>query len=77
MDPPYAPESPLSFVKYVGNGFDLDTHNVLFEHMLSVNKFILSNANVPLVTDIFKDYRCELINAKRAINLNFRQLLLN
>ena len=70
MDPPYAPESPLSFVKYVGNGFDLDTHNVLFEHIkgLGKTKFILSNANVPLVTDIFKDYRCELINAKRAIN---------
>ena len=31
-------------------------------------KFVMSNANVKLVTDNFKEYNCEEIEAKRAIN---------
>jgi len=31
-------------------------------------KFVLSNSNVKLVTDNFKDYNCQEIIARRAIN---------
>ncbi|GAF85212.1 unnamed protein product, partial [marine sediment metagenome] len=31
-------------------------------------KFLMSNAKVDLVTDHFKDYKCDDIQARRAIN---------
>ena len=33
-------------------------------------KFVMSNANVKLVTDNFKEYNCHDIIARRAINAN-------
>lgn len=70
LDPPYAPESETSFVKYNKEGFTLDNHLKLFNLIKSVNcKFILSNANVKLVTDFFRDsYKIDVISCKRAIN---------
>ncbi len=72
LDPPYAPETNTSFVGYNLNGFDLSTHKKLFNHILELNtknvKFVLSNAKVNLVTDMFSDFNCEDIKARRAIN---------
>tara|TARA_B100000575_G_scaffold293287_1_gene304161 strand:- start:314 stop:1216 length:903 start_codon:yes stop_codon:yes gene_type:complete len=72
LDPPYAPETNTSFVGYNLNGFDLSTHKKLFNHILELNiknvKFVLSNAKVNLVTDMFGDFNCEDIKARRAIN---------
>ena len=74
LDPPYAPEKQNSFVKYNDAGFNLDNHITLFNliHELDKkkNKIILSNADVKLVRDNFKDdnYKVQTILCKRTIN---------
>jgi len=71
LDPPYAPETEKSFVGYTADGFSLDTHNNLFNGIKKLDdkiKFVMSNAKVDLVTENFKDYNCEDIIARRAIN---------
>jgi DNA adenine methylase len=70
LDPPYAPENSKSFVGYVANGFTLEMHKLLFSEIKKLEKikFAMSNANVDLVTDNFKDYKCVDIIARRAIN---------
>ena len=70
LDPPYAPENSKSFVGYVADGFDLETHKLLFNEIKKLEniKFVMSNAKVNLVTDNFKEYNCNDIIARRAIN---------
>lgn len=72
LDPPYAPENEKSFVGYTINGFNLESHTTLFDEILKLNekniKFTLSNAKVDLVTNYFKDFKCEELTARRAIN---------
>ena len=70
LDPPYAPENSKSFVGYVVDGFNLETHKLLFDEIkkLGNTKFVMSNAKVKLVTDNFKEYNCDDIIARRAIN---------
>ena len=70
LDPPYAPENSKSFVGYVADGFNLETHKILFSEIKNLKniKFLMSNAKVDLVTDNFKEYNCEDIVARRAIN---------
>ena len=72
LDPPYVPEDKKSFVGYNACGFDLETHNKLFELVRKFNsqkvKFIMSNSNTDLVNNTFVDYNKEIITARRAIN---------
>lgn len=70
LDPPYVPVKSSSFVKYVANGFDLETHKLLFYELKKLNgvNFVLSNAKVDLVMETFKGYNCENVLARRAIN---------
>lgn len=73
IDPPYAPETNTSFVGYTKNGFSLDCHNDLFRRINQFNdsniKFLLSNSNVDLVLNSFKNnYFIEEIVCKRTIN---------
>lgn len=70
VDPPYAPENSKSFVKYVADGFNLQSHILLFNEIKKNKniKFVMSNAKVDLVIDNFKEYNCEDIIARRAIN---------
>jgi len=63
-DPPYAQETKTSFKDYTQNGFDQDR---LFKELQKV-VFTMSNANVPCVTEFFKDYQVYYIKARRAIN---------
>jgi DNA adenine methylase len=72
LDPPYAPINKNSFVGYTKDGFDLETHNKLFDGIIELDKkkikFTMSNAKVNLVTNHFKNFKCEELIAKRAIN---------
>ena len=72
LDPPYAPIDDNSFVSYTKDGFGIDKHKQLFEEIINLGKnkvkFTMSNAKVDLVTNYFKDFKCEDILARRAIN---------
>ena len=69
LDPPYAPETKTSFVGYTKDGFGVNDHEELFE--LTKNSgvdFVMSNANVNMVTNSFVDYTIKELKARRAIN---------
>jgi DNA adenine methylase len=72
LDPPYAPETKTSFVKYTSNGFDLECHKRLFEEINKIKnnniKFTMSNSKVNLVIEHFNDSIIEDVIARRAIN---------
>lgn len=71
LDPPYAPEKIDSFVAYTSEGFGLSHHLDLFERCNYLfSKFLMSNSNVDLVKDNFKDkkFNIQFIDARRAIN---------
>ena len=71
LDPPYAPENKESFVNYTNEGFNIDKHELLFTLINQKKadfKFVMSNSNVDLVKDNFKDCNCDIIEAKRRIN---------
>ncbi len=74
LDPPYAPETTTSFVGYTEDGFNIDHHNALFTliHKLteSNKKIMLSNADVNLVRNNFKNEKYNIIPilCKRSIN---------
>jgi DNA adenine methylase len=67
LDPPYAPVNVTSFVGYNADGFG--KHEELFELCKKLNtKFLMSNADVPLVRETFKDYEIKTISCRRSIN---------
>jgi len=70
LDPPYAPETATSFVAYTKDGFTLEEHRALFTRLnnLTLTKFLLSNADVPVVTNAFAGFQKKVISARRAIN---------
>ena len=69
LDPPYAPETSTSFVKYNKAGFNLEQHNLLFNMInKSKYKFVMSNSNVKLVLDNFKNYTIQTVKCKRRVN---------
>ena len=73
LDPPYAPETNTSFVGYTEKGFDIENHKNLFNliHNLTEakHKIMLSNADVSLVRENFKEkYNISSILCKRSIN---------
>lgn len=70
LDPPYVPENSKSFVGYTADGFNLESHNKLFYEVKKFDnvQFVMSNAKVELVMETFKDYKCEDVVARRAIN---------
>lgn len=74
IDPPYAPETENSFVKYTADGFDEDKHLALFQMCSRFYEegkhFLMSNADVELVRQHFPDekYNTQTILCKRSIN---------
>ena len=69
FDPPYAPESSKSFVKYNKEGFTIEKHEELFNLIKNLkSSFLLSNSHVKLVTDSFIEYDRQILNCKRSIN---------
>jgi DNA adenine methylase len=74
LDPPYAPETKKSFVKYTKVGFKIENHRKLFDmcQELTVEKkrFMMSNADVSLVREHFapEKYFVSSITCKMAIN---------
>jgi len=74
LDPPYAPESDISFVSYTKQGFDMKAIQHLF-HLCSGMKekevrMLMSNSEVEFVKTTFPSllYKTKIISCKRAIN---------
>ena len=71
LDPPYAPETNTSFVKYTKDGFGIEQHQSLFNICKDFKcKFVMSNANVSIVKDNFPEtiYSVEPVTCRRAIH---------
>ena len=73
LDPPYYPVSDTSsFTGYVKGGFDRDEQIRLKKACDKLNekgiKFLLSNSATDFIKNLYRDYRIEIITAKRAIN---------
>lgn len=73
LDPPYHPVSDTAnFTGYTKGGFDRDEQKKLKERCDALNKrkikFMLSNSATPFILDLYKDYRIDVVRAKRAIN---------
>jgi DNA adenine methylase len=74
LDPPYAPEKGTSFVSYTSDGFDLESHQRLFQCCKDMKEkgvnMAMSNADVKLVRDAFpeSEYTIQRISCRRAIH---------
>jgi DNA adenine methylase len=75
LDPPYAPERASSFVGYTANGFGIEQHTTLFQHVHALTatnkKICMNNADVSLVRDNFtsnNNYSTISVICRRAIN---------
>ncbi|KAB3532928.1 DNA adenine methylase [Alkaliphilus pronyensis] len=75
FDPPYDPVSDsANFTGYAKGGFNRDEQIRLKNLCDKLNargvKFLLSNSATDFILDLYKDYKIEIIKAKRAINSN-------
>jgi len=75
LDPPYDPVSDTaSFTGYDKGGFNRDEQIRLKKTCDRLNekgvKFLLSNSATEFIIELYKDYKIEIIQAKRAINSN-------
>ena len=73
FDPPYVPVSDTAyFTGYSRGGFDLDMQQKLFAVCQALNekkvRFMLSNSAVPFVTELYSQFKVEIVHASRAIN---------
>lgn len=82
-DPPYAPETKKSFIKYTNSGFNIKKHNELFKLLNKINnkniKFLMSNSDVLLIRNSFDKniFNIETILCKRKINSKKPQSMVN
>lgn len=73
LDPPYDPVTDTaSFTGYVAGGFDREQQRRLKACCDRLNaagvKFLLSNSATEFILELYKDYKIDLVNAKRNIN---------
>ncbi len=73
FDPPYDPISDSSnFTGYAKGGFDRNEQIRLKKLCDKLDKqgvkFLLSNSATPFIKELYKEYKIEIIKAKRAIN---------
>lgn len=73
FDSPYIPESSTAnFTSYTKSGFSIDDHirlSTLFKSLDSIGaKLMLSNNDVPLIYDLYRNYNIKSFEVKRMIN---------
>jgi len=73
LDPPYDPVSDSSsFTGYAKSGFDVEEQKRLKALCDKLDnkkiKFLLSNSATDFIKDLYKNYKIEIIKAKRAVN---------
>lgn len=75
LDSPYVPESSsANFTDYTKTGFSYEDHDRLADLFVRLDKLgayvMLSNNDVPLVRELYREYNIEPLEVKRLINRN-------
>lgn len=72
FDSPYAPLTPTSFTDYTKEGFSYEDHVRLakvFKELTNRGCYcMLTNHDTPLIRDLYKDYKIEVVDVRRSIN---------
>ena len=72
FDSPYAPITATSFTDYTKEGFDYEDHvtlAALFRVLTNRGCFcMLTNHDTPLIRELYKDFRIEVVDVRRSIN---------
>ena len=72
FDSPYAPLTATSFTDYTKEGFDYKDHvtlAALFRTLTNRGCFcMLTNHDTPLIRELYKDFRIEVVDVRRSIN---------
>lgn len=73
LDPPYQPISKTAnFTSYTRNSFGQNEQIRLHEFYKTLDSMkcnvMLSNSDTPFIRELYKDYRIEVVSARRAIN---------
>lgn len=74
FDSPYAPITATSFTDYTKEGFSYEDHvrlaKVFRELTMKGCYCMLTNHDTPLIRELYKDYRIEVVDVRRSINRN-------
>ena len=74
LDPPYAPLTATSFTSYTKEGFGYEDHVRLakvFKELTNRGCYcMLTNHDTPLIRELYKDFRIEVVDVRRSINRN-------
>lgn len=74
FDSPYAPITATSFTDYTKEGFDYEDHVTLaatFKLLTNRGCYcMLTNHDTPLIRELYKDFRIEVVDVRRSINRN-------
>lgn len=78
FDPPYATDSDTAnFTGYTVGGFSDKDQQRLAETCVQLDKkgvkFIVSNSNVALINDLYKNFNVSVVLAKRSVNSNAKK----
>jgi DNA adenine methylase len=69
IDPPYYPINDESFNRYVQPKFELADHQLLFTQLHQLPcRWIMSNADIPIVRTEFKNYTIQPVQCRRTIH---------
>lgn len=72
FDSPYAPLTPTSFTDYTKEGFSYEDHVRLakvFKELTNRGCYcMLTNHDTPLIRELYKDFRIEVVDVRRSIN---------
>jgi DNA adenine methylase len=78
FDPPYVPLSrTAAFTAYASGGFDADDQDRLVQEMFRLRdkgvRVMLSNADSEETRELYKDFACYVVQARRSINANTKR----
>lgn len=72
FDSPYVPLTPTSFTDYTKEGFSYEDHVRLakvFKELTNRGCYcMLTNHDTPLIRELYKDYKIEVVDVRRSIN---------
>lgn len=68
LDPPYVKKDTNSFVSYTNEGFDVDSCKELFRITKRLPRFVMSNADAPLIHQQFKEHNIIEVSTTHSVD---------